>query len=540
MKDEKKEKEELLAMVPKLPKGFVKWCENQMENAPVFYKRVGNYTECRCGMCGEKYRLYTPKEPEYGTLYSEIPKKNDKTTCAKCGKQTYYEWKRVTSVANEERWFYLYQLLKDGSVLVRIFDCWRRKQQGMAQQTETEEVERIFLIKGQVKKMVYLYYYFTGDAKWAMTQGKGYPQIDNTEGPEYPGWEKVLEKSNLKYCRIENIAELAERNTHGCIGTLERIDILMAYANNPALEMYEKAGLKKLVRTLIWREGILGELNRRKTTLEGQLRINDKEKIKKFVKSKGDLPTLEMLQYEEKHGYRWTEEQEEWVREHWRTLAQDKKLDTFMKYMSVQKLINRVKKYEKQKGCAYNSTRGVLREYCDYLQMREELGYNMDNEVFIYPKNLHEKHQEMVKEKNARENELTIAEKSKEFPKIAKKCKALCKKYLAKTKGYIIRPARDAGEIIMEGRILHHCVGRDEYLKKHNDGKTTILFLRKEEAEDEPYITIEIKGTEILQWYGEHDTKPDRETIEKVLGDYVKQLERHIGKENQEEMKKAV
>lgn len=530
MKDEKKEKEELLAMVPELPEDFTEWCENQMNNAPVFYKRVGNYTECRCGMCGKKYRLYTPKEPEYGTVYSEIPRKNDKTECVKCGKQTYYEWKGITRVMNEERWFYLYQLLKDGSVLVRIFDCWRRKQQGVAQITETEEVERIFLIKGQVKKMVYLYYYFTGEAKWAMTQGKGYPQIDNTEGPVYPGWEKVLEKSNLKYCRVEKIAELAEINMHGRGKTLYRIDILMAYANNPALEMYEKAGLKKLVRTLVWREGIVGELNRRKTTLEGQIRIKDKEKIKKFMSSEGRLTILEMLQYEEKHGYRWTEEQEEWAQEYWRTLTQGKKLDTFLKYMSIQKLINRIKKYEEQTERTYGTTQGTIIEYNDYLQMREELGYNMDNEIFVYPKKLHKKHQEMVKEKNERDSELTIAKKNKEFPKIAEKYTMLCRKYQARTGGYIIRPAKDAGEIVMEGRMLHHCVGRDTYLKRHNDGQSTILFLRKEECLDVPYITIEIRGTEIQQWYGVHDTKPDKEVIDKLLNDYVKQLKGYIGK----------
>lgn len=536
MKDEKKEKEELIAMVPELPEGFIEWCENQMANAPVFYKRTGNYTECRCGMCGEQYRLHTPKEPEFGTIYSEIPKKNEITECVKCGKQTYYEWKKVTKVMNEERWFYLYQLLKDGSVIVRIFDCWRRKQQGLAQETETEEVERIFLIKGQVKKMVSMYYYFTGEAKWVMEQGKGYPRIENTTGEVYPGWEKVLEESNLKYCRVEEIATMAGIGT---VETLSRINILMAYANNPAIEMYEKAGLKKLVRALVWREGIIGCLNRRKTTLEGQLRLKDKEKIKKFMKREGDPILLEMLQYEEKHGYRWTEEQEKWVEYYWGTLNYQKSLDVFMKYMSIQKLMNRIKKYKETRREYYSLTE-IIGEYRDYLQMREELGYNMENEVFLYPRNLHEKHQEMTKEKNARNNELTIKKKNKEFSRIAERYTELCEKYQARTGGYIIRPARDAGEIIMEGRTLHHCVGRDLYLKSHNDGKSTILFLRKEKSPDEPYITIEIRGTEIKQWYGVNDTKPDKEIIERLLKDYVKQLKRHIGKENKETIKKAV
>lgn len=537
MKDEKKEIEELLAMLPELPQGFMQWCEDQMENAPVFYRRVGNYTECQCGICGEKYRLHTPKEQEYEAICIDvIPRRKQKTECPKCKTQTYYEWKRVTKRQNEEKWFYLYQLLKDGSVVVRIFNCWRCKKQGTKQKTMTEEAERIFLIKGQVKKMAYVYYYYSNVSGWTMVNGQGCPRIKNTNGPEYPGWEKVLEESALKYCDMRRIADAAGKGT---LRPLDRLEILMAYANNPAIEMYEKAGMKKLVRTLVWREGAIGSINRRKTTLSGQLRLKDKQRIKKFIESEGNTELLEILQYEEKHGYRWTEEQERWVENCWGVLKREKTMDTFMKYMSIQKLINRVETYRKGRTL-YGSARTTLTEYKDYLEMREELGYNMKNEVFIYPKNLHEKHQEMVEEKNARENELTIRKKNKEYPQIAEKYQKLCKRYQARTEGYILRPAKNAGEIIMEGRTLHHCVGRDVYLKKHNDGKTTILFLRKEKCPDKPYITIEIEGNRILQWYGINDTKPDKEVIGKLLEDYVEQLKNNAGRTGRTKIEQAV
>ena len=288
--------------------------------------------------------------------------------------------------------------------------------------------------------------------------------------------------------------------------------------------MYEKAGMDELVRQLVWSEGIIGSINRRKDTLEGQLRLKDKRKIRKFMKSGGKLPLLGMLQYEEKHNCNWTDEQENWVLYQKNFLIDSHKtLDTCLKYMSIQQLMNRIKKYKDSEE-SYYPMNEVITEYGDYLRMREELGYDMTNEVFIHPKNLHEKHQEMVAEKTSRENELTIKTKNKEFPNIRKKYETLCKKYQARTDGYIIRPAKDAGEIIMEGRTLHHCVGRDTYLRAHNTGKSHILFLRKAKSPDEPYITIEIAGTKIRQWYGVHDTKPDREIIEQLLKDYVQQL----------------
>lgn len=53
----------------------------------------------------------------------------------------------------------------------------------------------------------------------------------------------------------------------------------------------------------------------------------------------------------------------------------------------------------------------------------------------------------MVKESTERHDELYIKKKNKEFPKIAERYKNLCKRYQAAAEGYIIRPAKDAGEI---------------------------------------------------------------------------------------------
>ena len=90
----------------------------------------------------------------------------------------------------------------------------------------------------------------------------------------------------------------------------------------------------------------------------------------------------------------------------------------------------------------------------------------------------------------------------------------------------MIRPAADAGEIVMEGRILHHCVGSEyqSYMKNYNNNKGYILFVRRVEAPDVPYVTVEIAGDRIRQWYGIHDTQPDREEIEGFLEGFVKHL----------------
>ena len=78
----------------------------------------------------------------------------------------------------------------------------------------------------------------------------------------------------------------------------------------------------------------------------------------------------------------------------------------------------------------------------------------------------------------------------------------------------------------MEGRLLHHCVGGNEYLNKHNTEKTYILMLRFKEKPEIPYITVEIdaKNPRILQWYGDNDKKPDKTNMQQWLDRYLNML----------------
>ena len=113
------------------------------------------------------------------------------------------------------------------------------------------------------------------------------------------------------------------------------------------------------------------------------------------------------------------------------------------------------------------------------------------------------------------------------YPKIKENYKKYSDIYSAEAAGFIIRPAKDAAEIVAEGRYLHHCVGLDTYLSKHNKGQSIILFLRKASEKDIPFITIEIKGDKIIQWYGAYDKKPQEKYFQKWLDTYFEELKKH-------------
>lgn len=532
----KKSKEERIKeledMTPELPEDFEKWCGNKFSAPEIYYKRKGNYTDCICGECGKRYEIYTPRNPEYGTMYEEIPERGARTVCKECGNVSTYEWQRITSPVQQYERRYLYQLAKDNSLIVRIFTCYRRYSQYSSVENQLVEVSRYFLSLGKVEKLIRTYTYRKNEYAWLMSDRAGYPYIEIQEGDIYPGWRETVQQSQLKYCPVDELAEMQMKNWgKDTFNAVSLTDALMTYANNPAIEMYCKMGLYKMARALSWKEGRIGDVNRKKDTLQGQLRLKKKEHINRVIKAAGDIRILETLQLEEKLGCTWKPEQEDWVAEIMDSKIKGR-LRHLLQYMTLQQLMNRTEKYARQKNgesfrseqhCAWKES--VLRKYDDYLSMREELGYDMTNSVFLYPRDLEQAHDQMVKESTARHDELYIRKKNKGFPDIAKRYESLCKRYQAAAEGYIIRPAKDAGEIIMEGRTLHHCVGGDNYLSKHNKGQTAILFLRKEKTPNTPYITIEIDGTKIRQWYGAHDRKPKQEFFNELLRDYIKQLE---------------
>lgn len=66
--------------------------------------------------------------------------------------------------------------------------------------------------------------------------------------------------------------------------------------------------------------------------------------------------------------------------------------------------------------------------------------------------------------------------------------------------GFTIKYPHSVMDLFMEGSALHHCV--PSFLSACAEGKTTILFIRKESEPEKPYFTLEIRDGEIRQCHG--------------------------------------
>ena len=252
-----------------------------------------------------------------------------------------------------------------------------------------------------------------------------------------------------------------------------------------------------------------------------------KEKLKLLIKEKGDIGLLRVLQMEKRLAENWTDEQVQQLAETGLTYTQ---VVLAEKYMTLQKFLNRIKKYAccDYGGCSRSvyRIRHMASTYADYLSMREDRGYDLTNTVYQFPHDLDEAHKKMVEEVNKEELDKHLKDVAARFPNIRHSYRKLRNKYYYEDDTYIIRPAKSAEEIVTEGRVLHHCVGGDNYLGKHDQGETYILFLRFKDTPNMQYVTVEIeaKTPNILQWYGAHDKKPDQENIQKWLNSYIRML----------------
>ena len=98
----------------------------------------------------------------------------------------------------------------------------------------------------------------------------------------------------------------------------------------------------------------------------------------------------------------------------------------------------------------------------------------------------------------------------------------IAEKYLPlehdKRSAFICIIARSPADLVREGEILHHCVGRMNYDMRFVREDSLIFFVRTKAQPDTPFVTLEysLKTHKVLQCYGEHDHKPNDEVLHYV------------------------
>ena len=262
--------------------------------------------------------------------------------------------------------------------------------------------------------------------------------------------------------------------------------------------------------------GEVSMLSTKAKNLKELLRL-DGNRVNRMKQIDGGVNELEWLQYEQEQGIKISKESLEWLSKKKMTLSECKEI--LNNLGSVNKMVNYLKKQRVAPSKAITTWR-------DYLQMALLEGYDTQDSVVRFPKDLKLRHDQLVERRNAKKEKERLnkyAELDKQIQKRLPKVKG----YFYEDDTYMIIPAGKCEELMKEGRELHHCVGAsDIYMKKMAAGETWILFLRKKSDLEKAYYTVEInlKTDKIIQFYSEFDRQPDKKAIEKLLNKYTKRL----------------
>lgn len=507
--------EEHFEKLEDLQEEYLNECAEKMkypESNAIWYKRKGMKSTYVCGCCGKEWQRSNRVDTDEELNWAQIPKAGKKGSCPYCKEEGTLLQLGRAKIINQCQEFGDFELLKDKTVAYRHIRIHRTQYPEGKEQFEAKEIMRVFFDKeNKVHEYCINYSCYYG-YQWGT--GKYYISED-TEIKE--GWLCIFKQSEpLKYFEKEMVQK-------------KILDAAMAFVKIPQFEICYKMGLLKLCGYFENMKGDIGRyVNKKAKTMDGFLKVR-KCHVKEIVEKAGDRSRINLYQEEKRLGIQWNEKEWELVRKTGvDTAISMGELHNIEKFTSIQKACNYIEK-QKEKGEYGGMEFAIRTHYADYLNMREALGYDMTNTVFLFPRNLEEQHNAMVAEKKRRENEKYIQDMMKKYPKIAKRASTLNKKWSYKDEKYLVRAANSAEEIIIEGRTQHHCVGTEQngYLKKHNDGKSTIFLMRKADKPDVPFVTIEICDGAVRQWYGKNDKKNiegvlNEEEVDQWLDNWIK------------------
>lgn len=172
------------------------------------------------------------------------------------------------------------------------------------------------------------------------------------------------------------------------------------------------------------------------------------------------------------------------------------------------------------------------RLYLDYLRACEHLQLDMSLPQIRLPHDFMRWHDVRIDQYATARAESDRKTKQELYEKFS----LIAQKYLPlehdKRSAFICIIAHSPADLIREGELLNHCVGRMNYDQKMIREDSLIFFVRTKERPDTPFVTLEysLKTHKVLQCYGEHDHKPSDAVLHYVKKVWLPYANREIKK----------
>lgn len=455
--------------VPDIPKDFMTWGERfAVQEHFIFYtydKKGAKKGFCSC--CKKEVPIVNPKH-------------NKKAVCKCCGRHVTFKSRGKAGTFSTERYLgYLMQKVDDGMVLRTFYFTNHFAKGNEIPKVNMSETRRVLYTK-EFAPDTYVYALYKNEyLRWVHTASFfRYGSLYSEPGRIYPRTLPSLAKDALKMTGLPEM-----------IKALKNIDpemYLNALRENPYLEQLAKSGLTRLAHAVIFDMKLDLDIQDIKE-LPKALGI-DRARMKRLRENNGARVYLAWLKYEKREN---TIIDDNVIRYFSEIGVTPDQLSFISDRMSETKICNYLKKQYKLSG---RKPQELIGTWDDYLAMASRCKIDVKKEIFYKPKNLLESHNEVVKLCGGVEVALRAGEIASKFPDIDNICQSLKEKYEFHNKKYAIVVPDRIEDIITEGKVLGHCLDRDDrYFERMHDRETYIVFLRKTECIDTPYYTLEIE-----------------------------------------------
>lgn len=288
-----------------------------------------------------------------------------------------------------------------------------------------------------------------------------------------PDWREQVADSSLRYVDLEGYLHSPGKERR----ELNPIRFLLDWARYPAVEK-------------LWKAGYTGAVHQRIAAARREYR-NAVNWRKDSIREAAHFPVRVLKTWPPEQ---WTMERFQRGREVWALVDQGRlreaeaagllRADT-----DLEQIKNAVGHASLHKILRYLNEGRDAQTWRDYLADCVELGLDLDDRAVLFPKNLEAAHQGTISQIEYKKNPALWEAFAKRLGRLEKLAWA--------AEGLLIRPPADAGELILEGKALNHCVGR--YVGDMAKGKTVILLLRREAEPDKPFYTLEWKEGRVIQ-----------------------------------------
>ena len=485
--------------VPQTPANLKRWADKHIMPHYLFYDYNNGRakTQARCTYC-EKFSVI------------KRPKNNDVLRCPKCGQKVIAKAQGKRAAYHEDReTCQVVQQVSPYELVVRIYKLYWSYARGKDTAGKfVYEVMRIFVRSDDGKDATMEPYYYDSSYDSVTRWRRGYHPgalfgmecfISEETGKIYlPGLEKALQGTTWEYCALRQFYERTAI-------PMQVSHYLKMYLRHPLLiERLTKVGFENIVADVVYRHGFSDALDEMQARTHRILRM-EKQDVSVLQEQKVGMPLLKKYQAYVAIHLRGRAELFQWqlhneVSEIPTDIFQYMTAEKFMRYIDAQFPIY----CEARPANGYRdpTMETLVITYVDYLHMCRRQAYDMKEKSVLFPKNCAAAHDREAE----RIQKINDAQKNKAFG-IAYAGFAR-KAALSNEELQIVCPKR-VNDLVAEGRALHHCVG--SYVDRVAEGRCLIVFVRRVEEPEKPYVTVEVRNGKIEQIHGDHNSDPTEE-----------------------------